>query len=148
MSGAGKPDFLGEVSPREAFDLLSNEASATLIDVRTRAELAFVGAPDLSPVGKRLHHIEWSAFPTGELNSTFLRELATVVEATGSEHLLFLCRSGQRSLRAARAAEELSVDRPLRLYNVGSGFEGDLDTDGRRGRVSGWKFEGLPWRQS
>ena len=148
MSGPGKPEFLGDISPEDSFDLLSKESGATLIDVRTRAELTFVGAPDLSGIGKRLHHIEWSGFPSGELNSNFLRELESVVEAAGSEHLLFLCRSGQRSLRAAYAAEELSLERPLRLYNVGSGFEGDLDNDGRRGRVSGWKVAGLPWRQN
>ena len=148
MSGEGGPSFFGDISPQEAFDLLSNEATATLVDVRTSAELAFVGAPDLTDIGKRLHHIEWSAFPTGELNTNFLRELEAVVRAAGSEHLLFLCRSGQRSRRAAQAAEELPIEKPLRLYNVATGFEGDLDSDGRRGRASGWKVAGLPWRQN
>ena len=32
--------------------------------------------------------------------------------------------------------------------NVAEGFEGDLDSEGRRGRVNGWKVRGLPWRQS
>ena len=148
MSDEAKPSFFGDVSPSEAFDLLSKEASSTLIDVRTSAELAFVGAPDLTSLGKRLYHVEWSAFPTGELNPNFLRELESVVEATDSEHLLFLCRSGQRSMRGAMAAEGLPVKKPIRLYNVAEGFEGNLDTEGRRGRVSGWKVANLPWRQN
>ena len=148
MGSAGKPAFLGDVKPKEAFDLLSKNQNSALVDVRTRAELAFVGAPDLTGLGKSIHHIEWSRFPGGEINSNFLHELAQVVESTGCEHLLFLCRSGGRSLHAAKAAEAMSVNGSLSLYNVASGFEGDLDSEGRRGRVSGWKVDGLPWRQS
>lgn len=148
MGVAGRPAFLGDVHPQEAFDLLSKDQSSALVDVRTSAELAFVGAPDLSGLGKRLYHIEWSQFPSGQLNSNFLHELTQVVETTQCEHLLFLCRSGGRSLHAAKAAETLTVSGSLSLYNVASGFEGDLDTEGRRARVSGWKVDGLPWRQS
>ncbi|MEM7686023.1 MAG: rhodanese-like domain-containing protein, partial [Pseudomonadota bacterium] len=32
--------------------------------------------------------------------------------------------------------------------NVAEGFEGDLDADGHRGTINGWKAHGLPWRQS
>jgi len=30
---------------------------------------------------------------------------------------------------------------------VAEGFEGHHDSQGHRGTVSGWKAEGLPWRQ-
>jgi hypothetical protein len=32
-------------------------------------------------------------------------------------------------------------------YNIAGGFEGDPDTERHRGRVNGWKADGLPWRQ-
>ena len=31
---------------------------------------------------------------------------------------------------------------------VVNGFEGDVDAEGRRGTVGGWKVSGLPWSQS
>jgi len=58
--------------------------------------------------------------------------------------VLFLCRSGARSRAAAMAATAAGY---ARAYNVAEGFEGDLDAEGHRGRVNGWKVAGLPWRQ-
>ncbi|MFZ9677621.1 MAG: rhodanese-like domain-containing protein, partial [Quisquiliibacterium sp.] len=34
-----------------------------------------------------------------------------------------------------------------RVYNVLHGFEGDLDESRQRGKLNGWRFEGLPWEQ-
>jgi rhodanese-related sulfurtransferase len=34
-----------------------------------------------------------------------------------------------------------------RAFNVSGGFEGNLDGEGHRGGVNGWKASGLPWRQ-
>ena len=36
----------------------------------------------------------------------------------------------------------------LEAYNILEGFEGDADAEGHRGRHGGWRFRGLPWRQS
>ena len=33
------------------------------------------------------------------------------------------------------------------LVNVAGGFEGDIDGEGHRGHVNGWKAANLPWRQ-
>ncbi|MBF9267282.1 rhodanese-like domain-containing protein, partial [Acidovorax cattleyae] len=54
-----------------------------------------------------------------------------------------LCRSGVRSVAAARRAAELG----LTAYNILEGFEGDADAEGHRNRMGGWCFRGLPWRQ-
>jgi rhodanese-related sulfurtransferase len=54
--------------------------------------------------------------------------------------LLFICRSGGRSLRAAQAAAEAGF---TRVVNVAEGFEGGLDDKGRR-TVGGWRGAGLP----
>jgi rhodanese-related sulfurtransferase len=58
--------------------------------------------------------------------------------------VLFLCRSGQRSDSAARAATAAGY---TRAFNVLEGFEGNKDTDGHRGNLGGWRKAGLPWVQ-
>ena len=45
-------DYAGDLSPREAWDLLAADPSAQLVDVRTLPEWAFVGRPDLGDLGK------------------------------------------------------------------------------------------------
>jgi sulfur dioxygenase len=56
---------------------------------------------------------------------------------------LMLCRSGVRSIAAARRATELGLE----AFNILEGFEGDPDALAHRGRKGGWRFRGLPWRQ-
>lgn len=148
MGGSEKTAFLGDVSPQDAYEVLSQSPSSLLVDVRTQAELVFVGAPNLDAIGKTVRHVEWRTFPDGRENPGFLSELAALVAETDCDSLLFLCRSGGRSLLAAKAAEGLSTPKALKLLNVAEGFEGDLDAEGRRGSLSGWKVRGLPWRQS
>ena len=58
--------------------------------------------------------------------------------------ILFLCRSGQRSIGAAIALTEAGYGKS---YNVLEGFEGNKDDAGHRGRTGGWKVAGLPWTQ-
>lgn len=149
MSARGCATFLGDLSPQEAYALLSNEPDVSLLDVRTQAELSFVGGPDLSALGKSVGHLEWRSFPDGVVNTNFVEEFATYADRIQARAIIFLCRSGARSALAAQAvAEGLVGETPLRLFNLGGGFEGDLDQEGRRGRLSGWKAVGLPWRQS
>jgi rhodanese-related sulfurtransferase len=57
---------------------------------------------------------------------------------------VLLCRSGVRSIAAAKRATELG----LQAYNILEGFEGDADEEGHRGRKGGWRLRGLPWRQN
>ncbi len=57
---------------------------------------------------------------------------------------LMLCRSGIRSIAAARRATELGYE----AYNILEGFEGDPDGTGHRNTIGGWRSLGLPWRQN
>ena len=60
--------YAGSLLPTEAHDLLSQDASAKLVDVRTRAEWEWVGkVPDAVQV-------EWNTWPGGR-NPQFLDEL-------------------------------------------------------------------------
>ena len=39
--------YAGDVSPTHAFEAVRDDPAAVIVDVRTRAELAYVGFPDL-----------------------------------------------------------------------------------------------------
>ncbi|PWJ48130.1 Rhodanese-related sulfurtransferase [Quadrisphaera granulorum] len=142
MTGSAFHARAGDFTPREAWNVLAADPRAVLVDVRTSAEWVFVGLPDLTPLGRRVVALEWTTFPDGANNPRFLAELEDV--APKDAQVMFLCRSGHRSVAAADAAARAGW---MRSFNVLDGFEGDLDADGHRG-VSGWRAEGLPWRQS
>ncbi|MCK0168874.1 rhodanese-like domain-containing protein [Jannaschia sp. S6380] len=128
---------------------MSNDAAAVLVDVRTRPEWGFVGGPDLSAIGKDVVRLEWQSWPDMSRNPGFARALLEQVEGLPSR-FLFLCRSGGRSMQAARAAADAmaSEGRAVPCINVAEGFEGDLDASGHRGGLNGWKARGLEWHQS
>jgi rhodanese-related sulfurtransferase len=140
-------DYAGDIDVREAWDMLTADPKAQLVDVRTAAEWTYVGLPDLSPLGRQVHAIEWQNFPSGEINADFVRLTTEQMKRAGTAEdtpLLFLCRSGARSKAAAIAMARAGY---ARAFNVAGGFEGNLDGEGHRGNVNGWKASGLPWRQ-
>jgi len=148
MSLSQSATFAGDVSAAEAWEGLAGEPQAMLIDVRTKAEWAYVGIPNLSAIGKDVLLVEWQSYPAMAVNTDFAEVLAAELErrSVGRETALyFLCRSGVRSLAAAKAMAEAGYDR---CFNVAGGFEGPLDGARHRGEVDGWKAAGLPWVQS
>jgi rhodanese-related sulfurtransferase len=141
------PDYAGDIDVRQAWELLKGDPKAQLIDVRTAAEWTYVGLPDVSGLGRDVHTIEWQMFPSGAINSEFAAITAGEMERQGISKdtpLLFLCRSGARSKSAAIAMTRAGFSR---AYNIAGGFEGNLDGEGHRGGINGWKAAGLPWRQ-
>ena len=135
--------YAGDVSPEAAWTALKSDGDARLIDVRTTAEWAYVGLPDLGALGKVPVTVEWKRFPSMAVNPGFAGAVAAAGVKRGAA-LYFLCRSGVRSRDAARAMSALGYGP---CFNVATGFEGDRDAAGHRGTVGGWKTEGLPWRQ-
>jgi rhodanese-related sulfurtransferase len=135
--------YAGDLDPDEAFRLLQDDPRAVLVDVRTRAEWSYVGTPDLSGIGRDVVLAEWVSFPDGARNPQFLDTVSAV--AAPDVPVVFLCRSGVRSVAAAEAATKAGY---TGAYNVTEGFEGPADEAGHRGRAAGWKSRGLPWRQS
>jgi rhodanese-related sulfurtransferase len=138
---------LGVVS---VWDRLKADSTAQLIDVRTRAEWSFVGVPDLAALGKGPLLIEWQSFPENRPDPNFATALDAELSARGlgkSTNLYFICRSGARSMSAARAMAAMGYSH---CHNVNEGFEGPINPDPahpHRGTVSGWKFAKLPWSQ-
>ena len=138
------------VDPEAAWALLSEHPGTALVDVRTRAEWTFVGVPDVSQLDRPLWLVEWAEFPAMAPNPAFLPKLLSMMGPERPQRMLFLCRSGGRSLAAARLVAQATAEAgtPVRCTNIAEGFEGDLDSEGHRGRLSGWKARGLPWGQS
>lgn len=135
--------YAGDITPEEAWKLLSDNPDAVLVDCRTDAEWRFVGVPDISELGRDVVYVEWSR-SDGRRNETFVDDLLEAGVEKGEQPVVFLCRSGNRSIAAAEAATSAGI---TQSYNVLDGFEGNLDPDGHRGG-SGWKAVGLPWKQS
>lgn len=142
--------IIDEVDPTEAYDLLVSDPDSILVDVRTKAEWAFVGLPDLSALGRQVVTVEWIRFPDMARNADFLDHLSDRLGQETPSRLFFICRSGSRSMAAAQwVAGALDAQgRALHCTNVAEGFEGDVDSEGHRGSVNGWKMRGLPWRQN
>jgi rhodanese-related sulfurtransferase len=134
----------GDLTPVEAYRMLENDPAAVLVDVRTAAEWAYVGLPDLSSLDRRIACIEWTSFPDGTPNPRFLGQLAEAGVQPGTA-VAFICRSGVRSAAAADLATAAGLGP---AYNVADGFEGPPDQAGHRGGRAGWKASGLPWRQT
>jgi rhodanese-related sulfurtransferase len=133
--------YAGDITPEQAWELLSTDPEASLVDVRTHAEWSYVGVPDISSLDKPTAFVEWVGYPDGAKNENFVDE----VRAAGVDKgpVVFLCRSGQRSIGAAEAATAAGLGP---AYNVLDGFEGATDAEGHRGSA-GWRAVGLPWRQ-
>jgi len=129
------PGYAGDVSPQLAYAWW-RAGDAVLIDVRTDAEREWVG---FIPGAVAL---AWKQWPGMAVNGSFDSGVQEAVPA--GKKALFLCRSGVRSIAAAKRATELGFE----AYNILEGFEGDPDRQAHRGRVGGWRYHGLPWRQN
>src|SRR4029077_3028375 len=86
--------YAGALLPAEAHALM--QAGAKLVDVRTDAELHYVGSVPGSDA------IKWNTYPDGQRTPSFLEQLGKHVHK--DEPVMFLCRSGVRSHSAAIAA--------------------------------------------
>ena len=126
--------YAGDVAPALAWQWLQSD-EAVMVDVRTDAEREWVGfVPGAMPLA-------WVQWPGMAPNPGFDEALkAAVPEGT---KVVLLCRSGTRSVAAARRATELGLE----AYNILGGFEGDADENAQRGRLGGWRLHGLPWMQ-
>jgi rhodanese-related sulfurtransferase len=147
LGAPGDEDAVDEVDVGTAWEGLSAGGGSQLIDVRTRAEWTYVGIPDLASLGKRPVLVEWQTFPDQTVDPRFVERLAGELKALGiqpEDDLFFICRSGSRSLAAAKAMAAAGY---RNCHNVGGGFEGPLDDERHRGALEGWKAAGLPWQQ-
>ena len=135
--------YAGDISPSEAWRKLETNPKAVLVDVRTQPEWVYVGLPALDQLNRQPVCVSWQVYPGMSQNPSFAAELGAQ-GVTSENTVLFLCRSGARS---AAAAAFMTSQGWTKCFNVADGFEGNLDQDRHRGRLGGWKAEGLPWKQ-
>ncbi len=129
--------YEGALTPEEAYQVLQSAPGAKLVDVRTRAEVDWVGRVPGAV------EIELMSYPGMKQNTGFV---AALEQQVSKESLvLFMCRSGQRSHAAAALATQSGY---ADCYNILQGFEGDKDAKNHRNGVNGWRAAGLPWEQS
>jgi len=132
---SGSRGYAGDISGADAAAWFSS-GKAVLVDVRTDAEREWVGYVPGAVA------IAWKQWPGMIPNPDFNTALLAAVPS--NKPVVFLCRSGVRSIDAARRATELGLE----AYNILDGFEGSPDANGQRGHLNGWRNAGLPWRQS
>lgn len=140
------------MTPREAADAMAKDGARTLfVDVRTRAEMMFTGwAPLIDghvPFVEVTEFWDWDDKENRyklEPNATFSQDVGRLLAAKGlarTDRVILMCRSGDRS---ARAADKLAEAGYTQVYSQYEGFEGDLSPAGHRD-VNGWRNAGLPW---
>jgi rhodanese-related sulfurtransferase len=130
--------------PREAWAWLQAHASdppdqaPLFVDVRMEIESLYVGRPP------GVVHVAWYDYP--DLTPDPERFARQVEDEAGSKErpVLLICRSGKRTLDAAKALEAAGF---TEVAHVVHGFEGELDDRFHRSTVNGWRFDGLPWEQ-
>jgi rhodanese-related sulfurtransferase len=147
LSAQADDKAVDDVDVEMVWTTLQSSPRSQLVDVRTRAEWTYVGIPDLAPVGKRTVLVEWQTFPDQAIDPRFAERLEGELKALGvqkDDDLFFICRSGSRSLAAAKAMAAMGY---RACHNVACGFEGPLDDGRHRGSLAGWKATGLPWQQ-
>lgn len=154
----GASEIAANKKTRSGKLLFASEAHALVrsrevlfVDVRTRGEFSFVGVAD----GVRAH-VPFADITDASVwepksgrysvsqNPKFVAEVAGHLRTHQLDHhatIVLICRSGDRS---ARAADVLAEAGYRNVYSVVDGFEGDLSAAERRD-VNGWKNAGLPW---
>ena len=128
------PGYAGDVSAQLAWRWLRS-GEAVLVDVRTDAEREWVGCVPGAVA------VAWKQWPGMYMNAGFDQDLKAAVPL--GKKVVLLCRSGVRSVAAAKRATELGLE----AYNILEGFEGDADAQSQRGHRGGWRVQGLPWMQ-
>ncbi len=144
------------LTANEAYSLVSSNAKKILfVDVRTRAEVNFLGMPALTDANIPFMTAgTWSDWNTKKKNFSlspnndflsYIEDRLKVKDLTKNDTVVLICRSGSRS---AKAANLLATAGYTRVYTIIDGYEGDTVKKGKdKGHrvVNGWKNANLPW---
>ena len=150
-----KQTKLGLYVTAEEAAKMKESQDALFIDIRSRAEVAFLGLPTAVDI-----HMPYMVMPMMasfnmdkgaydlEINPDFL----SVFKAYAAENrvsldspIILMCRSGSRSARAADLLADIGY---TQVYSLVDGYEGDKVKDGpHKGlrKVNGWRNAGLQW---
>lgn len=143
------------VTATEAYNLLQQDKTALLIDVRDPIEIMFTGFTDEADIhvpymisDRTQKHAKKPAYAMKK-NANFFKEVSQKLEdmkISKDTKLIFMCRSG--SNRSAPAADLFYEAGFKNAYTIVDGFEGSPSKEGKsKGvrNVNGWRNSGLPW---
>ena len=130
------------LTPTQSWQYLQAHPDALFVDVRMEIEYLYVGHPP------GVVHVAWYEYPEMQAHperfAAQVRREAGVNEGEVHRPVVLPCRSGKRTVDAGLALEAAGFKD---VVNVLHGFEGELDEHFKRGRLNGWRFDGLPWEQ-
>ncbi|NOQ45590.1 MAG: hypothetical protein GQ559_02795 [Desulfobulbaceae bacterium] len=156
MAFAGNAFAYDDVIPSVAADMVAADmvanADAYILDVRTEAEWMYVGHPGPNKLNEgvfldgKVINISYKIWRKGFfiVNPSFISEVDEFFEDIEDLAIITMCRSGQRSVDAAKALEDAGF---TNVYNMLTGFEGEKDAAGYR-TENGWKIDDLPYNYS
>ena len=143
------------IDAKQAYKMKTdNPESVYFVDVRTQAEVEFLGMPTAVDSNIPYFTNDFSEWDTKKgrfiktPNSNFsvaLEERLTEAGLNKDTTILLMCRSGTRSARAAALLNKLGYSK---AYTVVDGYEGDIIKEGpNKGQrlKNGWKNADLPW---
>ena len=111
----------------DAFDFLSKKVNSHLIDTRSDLEWKTTGIPDLSSINKETNLLNWGPVLDQSFFEQYKKFLLTSFNQKDS--LFFICRSGSRSLLAARYAIEFGFKNSFNIYE---GFYNENDQNWKK----------------
>lgn len=126
------------LTPKEAWAYVQAHPQALFVDVRMEIEYLYVGHPP------GVVHVPWYEYPEMQAHPERFVEQVRREAGNADRPVVLLCRSGKRTVDAGQALEAAGFSE---VVNVLHGFEGDLDEHFQRGRLNGWRHDGLPWEQ-
>ena len=115
------------IKATDAFDFLSKKDNSHLIDTRSDIEWKSTGIPDLSSINKETILINWGPV----LDQIFFEQYKNflLTSFTKNDNLLFICRSGSRSLMAAQFAIKFGFENS---FNIFEGFYNENDQNWKK----------------
>ena len=115
------------IKATDAFDFLSQKVDSYLIDTRSDVEWKTTGIPDLSSINKETKLINWGPV----LDQTFFEQYKNFLLSSfnQNDNLLFICRSGSRSLIAAQFAIKFGFENS---FNIFEGFHNENDLNWKK----------------
>ncbi len=115
------------IKATDAFDFLSKKDNSHLIDTRSDIEWKSTGIPDLSSINKETNLINWGPV----LDQIFFEQYKNflLTSFNKNDNLLFICRSGSRSLMAAQFAIKFGFKNSFNIYE---GFYNENDQNWKK----------------
>jgi rhodanese-related sulfurtransferase len=144
------------LTPNEAYNMKADEGDQVLlVDIRSRAELKYVGSSNLvdANIPYRFIHedLAWSdksqtfrTQPNGHLIEDF-EKLLHIKNKDKTTAIILMCQSGHRAVKVAKRLHKAGFKQ---IYTQYQGFEGIKARQGIfKGQrvINGWKNAGLPW---